>query len=73
MTDEMTLPLCDDECGRFIRDHFSDGGIEVTVSHLPPLVPGRYEPLGMRCPHGILWHCEPTSDQQAAWARAGVE
>ena len=26
----------------------------------------------MRCPHGVRWWTEPTSDQVAAWARDGV-
>lgn len=71
----MTEPgnaACDAECGQFIRDYFADNDTEVVVSSLPRLVPSPYEDLGMTCPHGVTWHTEPTSDQQARWAREGV-
>lgn len=61
-----------DCCRKFLIDHYAAMGIEVAVSDLPPIVSTPYEPLNLRCPHGVKWYAEPTSDQQAAWARDGV-
>jgi len=68
----MTAPACAAECGAYVRDQYAERGIEVTVSHLPPIVESGYEHLNLECPHRVLWHAEPTSDQIAAWARGGV-
>lgn len=46
--------------------------VEAHITHVPPIVPSGYLPLAMRCPHGVLWHMEPTSEQIAEWARDGV-
>jgi hypothetical protein len=59
-------------CGEFLAGKYAEHGIEATVTDLPPLVPMRYEDLGLTCPHGTRWYAEPTTDQQAAWARDGV-
>ncbi len=59
-------------CQQFLVNLYAAMGIEVAVSDRPPVVPTPYEDLRMRCPHGIRWYAEPTSDQQAAWARDGV-
>jgi ATP-dependent Zn protease len=55
-----------------VRDYLAAEGIEATVTHVPPLVPTDYEQLDMRCPHGVLWYTEPTSDQIAKWVAEGV-
>lgn len=68
----MTDQSCDPECGQLLRDHFAAAGMDVVVSTLPRLVPSPYEDLAMTCPHGVTWHTEPTTDQQAQWAREGV-
>jgi hypothetical protein len=60
------------ECGAIMRRFFAGVGIEATVSHLRPLVLTPYAQPGIRCPHGVVWFGEPTSDQIAAWARDGV-
>jgi len=59
-------------CRQFLIERYAAMGIEIAVSDLPPVVPTSYEPLNMCCPHGVKWYAEPTSDQQAAWARDGV-
>jgi hypothetical protein len=59
-------------CRDFLVQKYAEMGIEVAVSERPPVVQTAYEDLKMRCPHGIRWYAEPTSDQQAAWARDGV-
>jgi hypothetical protein len=46
--------------------------IEVHVTTVPPIFGSPYDTLDMRCPHGVIWHMEPTTDQQAQWARDGV-
>lgn len=72
-------PPCADECIAVLREQLalacSATGVPVPdahITHVPPLVPPMYEPLGMRCPHGVLWHMEPTSEQIAQWAKDGV-
>lgn len=62
-------------CRQFLIDHMAAQGIEVNASPWRPgmEMPGTYEPLNMRCPHGVKWHMEPTTDQIAAWTRDGVQ
>lgn len=69
----MSKPPCDPECGQLVRDHFAAAGMDVVVSSLPRLVPSLYEDLSMTCPHGVTWHTEPTTDQQARWAKEGAK
>ena len=42
------------------------------MSDRPPVVASGYEDLKLRCPHGVRWYAEPTSDQQMRWAQEGV-
>ena len=44
---------------------------EITLSTEPPLVDNPYT-AAMKCPHGVTFYIEPTSDQIAQWARDGV-
>jgi len=46
-------------------------GVEVTVSTAPPLVRSRYTER-FPCPHGVTYWMEPTGEQYAAWAEAGM-
>ena len=65
-------PACAAGCGELVRRGLADQGIEAHVTHIPPLQPTPYEPLNMRCPHGILWFTAPTSEQIAKWVEEGV-
>lgn len=69
----VSAPACEKECGAFVRKAIADLGADAIVSHLPPLIPSGYAQLEMRCPHGVLWYTEPTSEQIAQWAKDGVE
>lgn len=67
----------DDSCRQLIVDTMRRLGCEVAVSSKPPLVANPYvliyaERGVMSCPHGVAWWVEPTSDQQAQWAKDGV-
>lgn len=68
----MTAPDCSEECRQFILTYFRTKGVDAHVTHLPPIVPPRYEPLDMICPHGVLWFAEPTTDQIMQWALDGT-
>ena len=46
---------------------------ETHITHLAPLIPPLYKDLRMICPHGVVWHMQPTSEQIAEWVRDGVE
>lgn len=63
---DTTGPACD--CRQIILDLYAARGVDVNVSHLPPLVDSGYEPLNMHCPHGVHWYAEPTSEQRARYA-----
>lgn len=65
-------PPCADECQVLLEELMRQQCIEATVSYLPPIVKTPYLPLDMRCPHGVLWYAEPTSDQIEQWKRGGV-
>lgn len=74
-----SVPPCATECREVLLDTWRQAcaqsgveEIEAHVTHVPPLIASGYEPLAMRCPHGVLWHMEPTSEQIAKWAEAGV-
>lgn len=62
------LHECDAECGEQLRAFWRERGIDATVTTEPLLIEPIYEDLDMRCPHGTLWHCQPTSEQIAKWA-----
>ena len=73
-------PPCADECLAVLREKFEETcaslGVPVpdyVASHLAPVVKTGYVDLEMVCPHGVVWHMEPTSDQVAEWIRDGVE
>jgi hypothetical protein len=77
---EQTAPPCADECKDVLRKHWAKVcaklGVpvpEAHITHVPPLIDTGYEPLAIRCPHGVMWHAEPTSEQIAEWVRDGVE
>lgn len=66
-------PDCADECRRVLLDIFAAKGGDVHVTWVPPLFPTGYEPLDMRCSHGVLWFAEPTSEQRLDWAEPLME
>lgn len=59
-------------CPDVIRATALELGTEVTVSTEPPIVDVPYATAPFTCPHGTTYWVEPTSEQIAAWARAGV-
>lgn len=63
---------CVGVCDEFVRGKLAAMGVEAHVTHVPPLVRTDWEPLNMRCPHGVLWFTEPTSEQMAAWTEDGA-
>lgn len=65
-------PPCADECRKVIVDGMAEMDTEVHAIWVQPLPPSGYEPLNMRCPHGVLWFMEPTSKQRARYAREGT-
>lgn len=67
----MRAKLCG--CDKEVRDRLAEMGVEAHVTSEPPVIPSPYEDLGMRCPHGVRWYAEPTSEQIAKWADEGVE
>lgn len=74
-----SVPPCESECHEVFLDSWRETcamagveEIEAHVTHVPPLVSSGYDLLAMRCPHGVLWYAEPTSEQIAKWAKAGV-
>lgn len=66
----MTSTSC--RCGDLLRAHYAENGVEAHITTVPPIVAPAYQPLDMRCPHGVLWYAEPTGDQIAQWAKDGV-
>ncbi len=66
-------PPCDAECRVMVENDLRAFGIKAHVTHVPQLVPTGYEPFDMRCPHGVLWFAEPTSEQIARWVEEGTE
>lgn len=66
-------PPCADECRAVLLTHYAEVGVEANVSWEPPTFAPAYEPLNMRCPHGVLWYAEPTTEQVADFVRDGVE
>ncbi len=43
------------------------------ITYVAPLAAPLYPALDMTCAHGVLWYMEPTGDQIAAEAAAGIE
>lgn len=73
-------PPCADECIAVLKELHAKScalsGVPVPdthYTHVAPLIPPAYEDIRMRCPHGVLWHMAPTSEQIAEWVRDGVE
>lgn len=60
-------PECAEECRRVLLEIFAAKGGDAHVTWAPPLFATGYEPLNMRCPHGVLWFAEPTAEQRLAW------
>jgi len=46
--------------------------IEIHATTVPPIFPTPFGPSNLVCPHGVLWFCEPTSDQRVRWAESGT-
>ena len=66
-----TTPLGRSVCARVLIAGMAMQGVEVTVSTAPPLVRSRYTER-FPCPHGVTYWMEPTGEQYAAWAEAGM-
>lgn len=58
---------CADECAAVLREVLAERGVEVTASVAPPLIRNAYTVDPYRCPHGVLFWLEPTSEQIARW------
>ena len=76
----MSEPACAAECEAVVRELYADAcrraGVpvpETHITHVAPLVEPLYEDMNMRCPHGVLWHMQPTSEQIAEWVKDGIE
>jgi len=74
-----TTPACADECKAVLVAMYAEAceraGVPVAdahITHVAPLIPTLYEDLHMVCPHGVLWHMQPTSEQIAEWVRDGA-
>lgn len=72
-------PACANECIAVLRREWAiacrEQGVEVAevhITHVAPLVEPLYEDLQMACPHGVVWHMQPTNEQVAQWAEDGV-
>ena len=63
---------CYSECAALVRGGLAEHGVDANVTSIPPIFESPYEQLGMRCPHGVLWYTEPTTQQQARWIEDGV-
>lgn len=65
------------QCAELLRKTM-DGGVngmpvcDITVSTARPLIVGPYGVNGYRCPHGVEYFIEPTSEQVVDWAARGV-
>lgn len=70
MTSPQDAPRCG--CRDQLAAMYAEQGIEATVTHVPPIFPSGYEQLGGTCPHGTLWHTEPTREQIIRWQKDGV-
>lgn len=61
------------ECGRYLKQLAAEHDTEVNASPWHDgIKPTAFEEFGMRCPHGVKWHLEPTAEQKLKWARDGV-
>lgn len=65
-------PECAVSCRQVVVDFYAEKGVEAHVTTEPPIVEPGYEPLDMRCPHGVVWFAEPTGDQIAKWNKEGL-
>lgn len=65
-------PACAEECRRVLLDIMAARGADVHATWAPPLFPTGYEPLNMRCPHGVPWFMEPTAEQRIKWEAGQV-
>lgn len=59
-------------CRETVLAYFNDRGIDAEVGVIAPIAPA-YDPLAMRCPHGVVWYAQPTPEQIEAWTQVGVE
>jgi hypothetical protein len=81
MTDEARAsrtssgPPCAAHCRDEVRRIFEpfSRGVEVFITWAPPLFPSGYDPLGMTCPHGVLWFMEPTAEGRARLAELPLD
>lgn len=62
-------PPCADKCRRVLIDGMAAMDTDVTATWASPIFQSFYEPLNMRCPHGVLWHMEPTAEQRLRYAQ----
>ena len=69
---KVTAPPCAHECRKVLIDGMAEQGTEVHATWAPPLFPTGYEPLNMRCPHGVAWYMEPTAEQRNRYAQEGT-
>jgi hypothetical protein len=68
-TRETGQPDCYQTCRQELLNEAAELGMGVNVGTLPPIVDTGYEPLGLRCRHGIIWFAEPTTEQITQWRR----
>lgn len=57
-------------CGSFLKRQMAEKyDVDANVSPWRPgmVMPPGFDEFGMRCPHGVKWHMEPTSEQRLHW------
>lgn len=59
-------------CASELRVRFTEMGLDVTVSTVPPIVNGPYTVAPYICPHGVRHWAEPTGEQIARWNEQGA-
>jgi hypothetical protein len=63
------------DCGTFLKRNMAEKyDIEVNASPWRPgmVMPAGFGDFNMRCPHGVQWHMEPTTEQRLQWAKDKV-
>ena len=71
MTDRRAGVLVCDEagCRALLLAHYREKGIDAHVTTISPIIATEYDPLAIRCPHGVTWYAQPTGEQITEWTR----
>lgn len=59
-------PASHDDCPAYFRAQLAQLGLDASLSHVPPVMPGPYTPHPIVCGHGHrLWLTPPTREATA--------